>query len=135
MNTRRLAVGLALLFLVGCSGPKLMDVKGRLTYRGQPVPSTRVAFYPEDGGRKSSGVTDEDGNFHLNYSRTQIGTTPGKHTVCLTYVISNEEDLGKIQPRVSKETKAVLSGYADPKKSSLHFDVTSNGQVIDIDLR
>jgi hypothetical protein len=135
MDTRRFATGVVVLFVVGCGGPKLVDVTGKLTHRGKPVPSTRVAFYPDDGSRKSSGVTDDEGKFHLKYSRTQSGTTRGKHTVCLTYVVGSEEELGKVQSKVSKETKTTLNAYSDPNKSPLHYDVESNGQVIDIDLK
>jgi hypothetical protein len=81
------------MFVCGCGG-NLVEVTGKLTHRGQPVPSTRVTFLPDDGGRKSTGVTDADGIFRLKYSRTQAGVTRGAHTVCLSYVVSNEEELG-----------------------------------------
>lgn len=135
MNTQRTGlVMVALLFAGGCGG-NLVEVTGKVTYRGQPVPSTRVTFLPEDGGRKSSAVTDDEGRFRLKYSRSQVGAARGQHTVCLTYVVSNDEDLGKKPPKVSKELKAAIGRYADPKKSSLHFGVMNNGQVIDIEVQ
>jgi hypothetical protein len=135
MNTAKTVLGLAvLLFVSGCGGD-LIEVTGKLTHRGQPVPSTRVTFLPEDGSRKSSAVTNDDGTFRLKYSRTQLGVMRGPHTVCLSYVVSNDEDLGKKPPKVSRELKAVIGRYADPKKSSLHVEVIKNGQVVDLDLQ
>jgi hypothetical protein len=128
--------GVALLLLAtGCSGPKLLDVSGRLTYKGQPVPSTRVAFQPDDGSRASMSITDDDGKFHLQYSRAQSGATPGPHTVCLSYVVSGDEELGRIAPKASDELKTVILRYGDAKKSSLHYQVTKSGEVFNIDLQ
>jgi len=47
-------------------------VTGRLTYKGEPVPSTTVKFCPdEEGKRPSQGVTDDQGNFTLTNSMTE----------------------------------------------------------------
>src|SRR5262245_4564952 len=70
-----------LLAVSGCGGP-LVNASGRLTYKGQPVPSTLVTFWPqEEGKRASTGVTDDDGKFTLSYSRTEPGVLVGRHTV------------------------------------------------------
>src|SRR5687767_5509073 len=80
----------------GC-GP-LVNAKGRLTYKGEPVPSTYVFFWPEEEGkRKSTGLTDDNGNFTLAYSRTEPGVLPGKHSVALRYYVSAEEEQNQIQ--------------------------------------
>jgi hypothetical protein len=118
----------------GCSRSGLVSASGRLTYRGQPVPSTLVIFWPEDGSRRSTGPTDDNGNFALSYSRTESGVKRGPHTVCLRYEVSVEEELHKIQPKASKELKAVIAKYGDPKTSPLHYEVTGSGQFFDIKL-
>jgi hypothetical protein len=118
----------------GCGGPRLVKVTGKLTCKGRPVPSTLVTFLPDDGGRASKGVTDDDGNFTLRYSRTEAGATRGPCTVFLTYVVSNEEELGKIPPKASRELKAAVARYGDPKTSTLRYEITTNGQFIPIDL-
>jgi hypothetical protein len=117
----------------GC-GDGLVIVKGRVTYQGQPVPSTQVTFLPDDGSRRSTGLTDENGNFTLRYSRQQPGVSCGKHTVLLNYVVGNAEYLGEAPAKASKELKAVISTYGDPKTSPLHYEVKSSGQFFDIKL-
>ena len=119
----------------GCGGSGLVNASGRLTYKGQPVPSTLVTFWPaEEGKRASTGVTDDDGNFTLSYSRQEPGVLVGRHTVFLAYHVSIEEELGKVPPKASKELKAVIAKYGDPKTSNLHYEIKENGQRIEINL-
>ena len=128
-----LVAALALLpAAAGCGSP-LVTVTGRVTYKGEPVPSTLVTFMPDDGGRPSHAVTDDNGNFTLKYSRQEVGARRGKHTVFLTYHVSNEEELGQTE-KAPKELRAVIDSFGDPKTSPLHYDVTRNGQFIDIKL-
>jgi hypothetical protein len=125
----------AVLSAAGGCGPRLAEVRGRLTYKGEPVPSTVITFLPDNGSRPSKGLTDDDGHFTLRYSRDEDGATRGPCTVFLTYHVSNEEDLGQVAPKASEELKAVIGKYGDPGKSPLHYDITRTGQVIDIELQ
>jgi hypothetical protein len=134
MNARtgRSAAAVALLLAAsGCGN--LVSVNGKVTYQGQPVPNTEIKFQPDDGSRPSVGHTDDNGNFSLHYSRQEAGATRGKYTVVLRYVPSNEEELGQA-PKASKELLAVIAKYGDPAASPLHYEVTHNGQFIDIKL-
>jgi hypothetical protein len=138
MKTRRcwhLVAVAAVFALVGCGNNGLVTASGRLTYQGKPVPSTYVTFWPEEEGKlASTGLTDDDGNFTLSYSRQEQGVLVGRHTVFLEYYVSMEEELGKIPPKASKELKAVIGKYKDLKTSPLRYEVTKNGQFIEIDL-
>src|SRR5205823_1988761 len=120
MNARKSGhwVVWAVLFAVsGCDGP-LVTATGRVTYKGQPVPSTRVTFWPQEEGKRASvAVTDDDGNFRLKYSTTEDGVLRGQHTVFLRYHMSVEEELHKIPPKASKELKAVIAKYEVLKTS------------------
>jgi hypothetical protein len=134
-RTAWLVAVLALLLAgSGCSRSRFVKVSGRLTWKGRPVPSTLVTFMPDDGGRSSKGVTDDDGNFTLNYSRHQVGATRGPCTVFLTYVVSNEEELHQIPPKASRELKKVIARYGDPKNSPVHVDLAKNGEFFEIEL-
>src|SRR5262249_55663652 len=115
-------------------GSELVNASGRVTYKGRPVPSTRVIFVPEDGSRRSTGLTDDDGNFTLRFSRTRDGVKRGRHTVILRYEVSADEETHQIPPKASTEVKAVIARFGDPKKSALHYEITSNGQVFEIEL-
>lgn len=137
MNTRTtLALAVLALPLVaaGCGGPRLVTVKGKLTHKGEPVPSTLVTFLPDDGSRPSKGVTDDEGRFTLRYSRDEEGATPGRGVVFLTYVVSNEEENRQIPPKASKQLRAAIAKCGDPKTSGLRYEIVSSGQVIGIDL-
>jgi hypothetical protein len=137
MNARTKWQAAALLALLlgvgGCSGD-LVYATGRLTYKGKPVPSTLVIFLPEDGSRRSTGLTDDDGNFIMRFSRTHSGVKLGKHTVYLRYDVSAEEETHQIPPKASAQLRAVIARYGDPKTSPLHYEVAHNGQVFDITL-
>ena len=122
------------LLAAGCGGSRLVKVSGRLTHKGQPVPSTQVTFAPDDGSRMSKGLTDDNGNFTMRYSRTEAGVARGKCTVYLEYVVGNEEYLHEAPPKASPELKKVIEKYKDPKTSGLHYEITRNGQFVEIDL-
>ena len=123
------------LAVAGCGNQGLVNASGRLTHQGKPVPSTYVTFWPEEEGKRAStGLTDDDGNFTLSYSRQEPGVLVGRHKVFLKYDVSMDEELNKIPPKASKELKAVISKYGDVNTSPLKFEVTKNGQFIEINL-
>jgi hypothetical protein len=137
MNTRKLRYlpALTLLLVVSGCGSSLLKVTGRVTYKGEPVPSTMLTFHPEEEGKRAShGITDDDGNFKLSYSSSEMGAVRGKHTVTLRYHLEASEEMGKTKPKASKELKDVIARYGDLKTSKLHYEVTENGQFIEIKL-
>jgi hypothetical protein len=137
MKTRYLSLPLilALLAAAGCNRSGLVKASGRLTYRGRPVPSTYLTFYPDDKNKRPShALTDDSGNFTVTNSRSEVGLFLGRHTVALRYHLSNEEELGQAPPKAPKELKAVISRYGDPDRSPLHVEVTQGGQFLEINL-
>jgi hypothetical protein len=133
-RTKWLVLAGLLVTVSGCSGSRLVNATGRLTYKGRPVPSTLVTFRPADGGRPSHGLTDDDGNFVVTYSRTEKGITRGQHAIYLKYDVSADEELHKIPPKASKELREVISRYGDPEKCKLGCEITKDGQFIDLTL-
>lgn len=77
--------------LTGCKGdaPEVVDVRGRVTYKGQPVTSGTIRFTPtlvEVGNAKSRPVTavlDSDGTYRLKSFRTRFGMAPGDYAVSI----------------------------------------------------
>jgi len=137
MNTRirwrRGAVALLFVALSGC-GNSLYEASGRLTYKGQPVPSTYVFFKPEEEGKRfSAGMTGPDGNFKLQFSTSESGVYPGKHTVYLRYYVDVEEELGQVKPRVPADVKKVISTkYGNAEKSPRKYEISKSRQFVDI---
>ena len=138
MNKARFYVALLVpIFLAafsGCSRSPLVEAKGRLTYKGKPIPSTYVIFHPlEEGKRESHGLTDDDGVFTLTFSRTEEGVYPGKHRIHLRYNQSADEELGKTPPKANKELRAVINKYGAGEKSPITYEV-KGGEFFDIAL-
>jgi hypothetical protein len=134
-NCLNLLVPALLIAVSGCGGSGLYKASGRLTYKGQPVPSTFVIFQPEEPGKRASrGVTDDSGNFTVTYSSTEKGMLPGKHTVVLQYHLSAQEEIHEVPPKASKELRTVIDKYGDVKKSTLHYEAKKSGEFFDIKL-
>jgi hypothetical protein len=77
-----MALLLPFFALAGCNRSGLVNATGRLTYKGQPIPSTYVVFQPEDvTKRPSHGLTDDDGRFTLTNSKSLTGVYLGPNTV------------------------------------------------------
>jgi hypothetical protein len=128
-----LATAVVLTGLCGC-GDGRVTVTGRVTYKGEPVPSTEVYFQPDDGSRFSLGKTDDDGNFSLRYSRDEDGAPKGQYTVRLKYAPGAAEETHKGPSKASPELKQVIARYGNTGTSSLHYDITKSGQFIEIKL-
>ena len=106
--------------LVGCGGgpsdqPDLAPVSGKVTVGGQPLSNAIVTFTPVSEGRPSSGATDAQGAFELQYTANAEGAMIGQHTVTITLVQPDDDDTpvdpSKLPPAatdgsVKKEVKA-----------------------------
>jgi hypothetical protein len=137
INTLKNGVLIAVALLLaasGCGDARLAKVTGKLTYKGQPVPSTYVTFSPDDGSRPSRGLTDDYGQFALRFTHRDQGAILGHHKVYLTYNPSGEEDAGKVAPKADRNLQKIIARYSNPSKTELQFDVTTNGQFIEIKL-
>src|SRR5690242_9684854 len=81
----------AALFPAGCSrGPKTAPVRGRVTYKGRPVPNGTVAFIP-DGGTAATGEIGPDGAYTLTTFRKGDGAVLGAHKVVITALDAGKE--------------------------------------------
>lgn len=72
--------------LVGCGGPAehgltLAPVSGTVKYKGAPVESGTVTFYPETGDRPASGALGPGGKFTLGTFETGDGARVGTHKI------------------------------------------------------
>jgi hypothetical protein len=117
--------------LVGCcwgcgSGsavpPSLISVKGKVTYKGQPVTKGIVRFEPDGFGRMATGELQSDGTFELSTLKPGDGAVPGEHRVTV-----NELDKSLAKNRALKKyASANISGLkaeVSPEKHEFTFDL------------
>ena len=96
---RRLGCLLAVLTgLAGCQAnqPPLAKVTGRVTYNGLPA-RAEVVFQPETADHQSAGrpsltMTDERGEFTLQYAEGQPGAVVGMHRVTISLYPNRNQD-------------------------------------------
>lgn len=127
-----LALAAGLSVLAGCTGnkPDVSKVFGRVTLNGKPLPYARVEFQPEKG-RPSAGMTDENGNYTLDFSLGQSGALLGKHTVRIS-TGGERPDPATGEMKVFPElvpskynTQSELTVEVKSGKNELNFDLTS----------
>ncbi len=129
---------LLLIGFSGCGGggPTIVPVSGTLKYKGKPVTNARIDFVPENG-RPSSGVTDQNGHYELEYTHESKGAVVGKHKVSVVLRPSTAAEqeaamMGKAVP-LSKDMQEFFSKYAKDRTTK-EVTVDKNSKVIDLDL-
>jgi hypothetical protein len=110
-----------LVLMSGCnsSGVKIGAVTGRITKNGKPQVKVSVFLTPVDGGRPSEGLTNENGEYQMVYTRDQMGALVGKQRLTITTApkIKNGDIVSQGSELVSKEV-----------------EITSGSNVFDFDL-
>jgi hypothetical protein len=127
-----LASALLVLPLVGCGGtdiPEVGEVSGTVTIDGKPTSGILVSFIPTGGGRPSSGVTNDEGYYELQYSPNAMGALLGTHKVS---IVAPEESTvdnpgERSAPLVAKS--AIPQKYLDMKKE---VEVKAGDNTVDL---
>ena len=131
------SVCLLVISLAGCGkSDSIVPVSGVLTFKGKPVTNAWIDFMPE-GGRMSSGQTDDQGRFKLAYDSKRSGAMIGKHKVILRprpVTVAEQEAVmrGNKQP-MPKELADMFDKYS-PTKSTKEVVVDSSSKELKIDL-
>lgn len=85
------------LSLSGCGGgssagtPELFEVHGTVTLDGKPLKDAQVLFTAENKA-PTSGRTDENGHYVIQYNDEVNGAYPGKNVVRINIGLSFDED-------------------------------------------
>ncbi|QDS86924.1 hypothetical protein EC9_10990 [Rosistilla ulvae] len=113
------------LLLAGCGGPSdqpdLGLVTGVVSVDGAPVESLLVTFVP-DNGRPSSGVTDAQGQYELNYIGDSMGAKVGHHKVQISTLDIGEPNRPKKEMLPSKyNTQTELTADVKAGENKLDF--------------
>src|SRR5262249_52680611 len=132
--TRTAATALALLVaLAGCGSGQMKTavVKGKVTYKGAPVPNGTISFIP-DSGPAATGEIQRDGTYTLTTYRSGDGAVLGKHTV----VIVAMQDQGDRLPeaRTPLPPPIVPDRYTSAATSELRAEVKDELNTINFTL-
>ena len=138
-------LSISLLFAVaigpvtGCGGAghDLAFDKGKVTYKGKPVPNGTVNFNPVDGNKPSaSGKIQPDGSYTLETflgNRPSQGAVIGSHKVIIVAMQDQEGILP--EQRAALPPPIVPSKYTHPNTTDLTAEVEKKENVIDFDLK
>ncbi|HTQ40967.1 MAG TPA: carboxypeptidase-like regulatory domain-containing protein [Pirellulales bacterium] len=112
LSFRSLASVLLAIILIssaGCnsSGVQLGSVTGRITKNGKPQPKVSIFLTPLEGGRGSEGLTNENGEYQMVYTRDLMGALVGKQrlTVSTAPKTKNGDIVSPGMQLVSKEVE------------------------------
>jgi hypothetical protein len=122
----------------GDSGPRVVEISGRVSRGGKPVKDLTVHFMPQQG-RPSWGLTDADGRYTLHYSREKDGAVVGKHKVYVTYDPPTNDPgayYGRMEGRFEApdDIKAILQEYGDVESTPLEFEIEEKREDLDLQL-
>jgi hypothetical protein len=106
---------------VGVIAP-LLSVKGKVTYKGQPLTQGIIRFEPDGYGRMATGKIQSDGSFVLSTLKEGDGVVAGAHKVFITDV---DKTLAK--DRVFKKYMVAsdtgMVAEVGPEKTEFAFDL------------
>jgi hypothetical protein len=134
------AFGPALMLLlaggVGCSPPLLGPVRGRVTFKGKPVPMAVVRFQPQSR-QIGVAVTDNDGRYRLSTKKPLDGAFGGHHVVSVYpwQLAVGQEPLDPAYVPLPENRADIPEQYRVPHTSPLTADVVAGrDNTIDFDL-
>jgi hypothetical protein len=115
---------------VGCFGgssdPDTGKVTGKVIVDGKPGSGLQVIFNPAQGGRTSSGTTNENGEYTLVYSPETLGALIGQHKVTVS---AAEPPIDAPTDRKRLESTGFPKKYAENPKQ---VEVKAGSNTIDL---
>jgi len=111
----------------GCGGagslPALIPVKGKVTYKGQPLTKGMVRFDPDGGyGRMATGELQADGTYVLTTLQKGDGVVAGQHKVFVTGTGPNpRKEL--VPKKYTAGDSSKLTADVDPEHTEFNFDL------------
>ncbi len=113
-----LSAGLLVSTVSGCgssaasTGAPTAPVRGKVTYKGQPVTKGRIIFEPDGKGKEATGEIQPDGTFVLTTYKKDDGAVLGNHRVSIS-TASRTLPLKYGSPNTSKLEVEVVEGKTD----------------------
>lgn len=128
---------LLLAVLVGCneSNHQLGRVSGKVTYKGRPVTSAKVTFFPERGP-EATGSLDDQGHYELMTIKPGDGAVVGKNRVGISPILAGVSLKPGKPPALPDAAKSVIPAkYRNPQASELIVEVRTGDNAFDFDLK
>ncbi|QDU75873.1 hypothetical protein Pan97_29150 [Bremerella volcania] len=137
-------MGIALLVVcgtVGCGNdsdiPLLVPVSGKVTVDGTPIAGLQVSFEPIEG-RRSTGVTDHNGQYALAYLKDYPGAVLGDHQVRIAWTgeTTDEDENGDASDAMEMPLAAPVV-VVPPQynvKTQLRATVTEDSKQFDFEI-
>lgn len=112
---------------LGCGGeggsrPTVVPVKGKVTFKGQPLTKGVVRFEPDGYGRMATGELQPDGTFMLTTFEKGDGAVIGQHKVFITGTSPNPRKEMVPKKYLAPETSK-LTADVDPDHTEFTFDL------------
>jgi hypothetical protein len=104
----------------GAPAGTTVPVKGKVTYKGQPLTQGSVVFEP-DGGREANGEIKLDGTFELTTFKIGDGAVPGVHRVGVTGSLKGGKSPVPVKYRSPSSSKLEVEVSADKTDYSLNI--------------
>jgi len=120
---------------LGCArqeGPKTYPVRGKVSYRGQPVTSGLVLLTPQEQGHAATGELAADGTFALTTFRKHDGAVPGKYRVAIQVFPS--EGAGLPGAEFGGKRPPIPPKYFTPDSSGLSAEIKAGDNFLDLAL-
>jgi hypothetical protein len=124
------SIALAFICLGTCWGcgsgqpilPDLIPVKGRVSYKGQPLTSGIIRFEPDGFGRMATGKMQSDGTYVLSTMKQADGVVAGIHKV---FVTDPDKSLAKDRTfkKFTQANSSGLTAEVSPEKTEFTFDL------------
>jgi hypothetical protein len=102
--------------------PALIPVKGRITFKGQPVTRGTVKFEPDGYGRKAAGHLQSDGTFTLGTNTEGDGVVAGHHQVSIRGT-GNHPAKELIPKKYTQRNSSGLTADVDAEHTEFNFDL------------
>lgn len=122
--------------IAGCNDgpgdmPDVGAVTGLVTLDGEPVEGANILFYPVEGGRSSTAISDAGGAYALIYKGSTLGAKVGEHQISLSTVQEESGTAGDPDYQPAREEVIPEKYRAD---SELRFTVEPGENTFDISL-
>lgn len=131
-----LAVTVVCVLTLGCGPkfPKTAIVRGKVTYKGKPVPNGTVNFIPGGGtnAKDAQGEIQPDGTYSLTSFRPGDGAIPGNYTVMIIAMQDQAnrlpEDRSPLPPPIvpikyTSLATSDLKATVEDKENTINFEL------------